>query len=222
MKRTFLWDFKAVVPIMDFDFRVTVVALQAVRGHILDKAAKPESLTAEDRILANFLDLPLTPLLLPEGSDFTPFENRYMSKISELTGFPSSTKNFQVDGKTLRDFAEHRLGTSLEGALFLSLQNFNKSGRALIPSLGTDQQSIDLLQKPVTPSDISGISQVLEIILNPQLETGPKVIKMNPTIEQEFPNFLMLKDPAIQGKTFSDVISEAVSTNPVGRLKVTV
>ncbi len=222
MKRTFLWDFKAVVPIMDFDFRVTVVALQAARGHLLDKTAQPDRLSSEERILANFLDVPITPRLLPEGSDFTPFENRYMSKITELTGFPSKTKNFQVDGKTLRDFAEHRLGTSLEGALFLSLQNFNTSGRAMIPTLGIERQSIDSLQQPVTATDFSGINQALEIILNPQLETGPKIIKMNPTIEQEFPNFLMLRDSALVGRTFSDVISDAVSTTPVGRLKATV
>ncbi|MEI8282763.1 MAG: hypothetical protein WCG75_10195, partial [Armatimonadota bacterium] len=95
MKRTFLWDFKAVVPIMDFDFRVTVVALQAVRGHLLDKTEQQDLPNAEERILANFLDVPITPQLLPEGSDFAPFENRYTAKISELTGFPSSTKNFQ-------------------------------------------------------------------------------------------------------------------------------
>jgi hypothetical protein len=222
MKRTFLWDFKAVVPILEFDFRVTVVALQAVRGHLLEKATGPDNLTPDDRILANFLDLPLTPQLLPLGSDFTPFENRYTSKISELTGFPSLTKNFQSDGKSLRDFAEHRLGTSLEGALFLSLQNFHRSGRAEIPSFGSDQLSIDLLQVPITATDFAGLGQVLEVILNPQLETGPKIIKMNPTIEQEFPNFLMLKDPSIVGKNFGDVISDAVSSNPVGRLKATV
>lgn len=222
MKRTFLWDFKAVVPILDFDFRVTVVALQAVRGQLLIDAKEADHLTSEDRVLANFLDQPITPQLLPLGSDFSPFENRYMSKISELTGFPSSNKNFQPDGKTFRDFAEHRLGASIELALFLSLQNFHLSGRALIPSFGSDQQPIDLLQATVNTADFEGLTKVLEVILNPQLETGSKVIAMNPSIEQEFPNFIMLKDPSIVGKAFGDVVSEAVSGIPIGRLKATV
>ncbi|MEI7986643.1 MAG: hypothetical protein WCI55_13535 [Armatimonadota bacterium] len=222
MKRTFMWDFKAVVPIMDFDFRVTVVALQAVRGHILEKAEWPEYLSAEDRIMANFLDLPITPLFLPEGVDFAPFEGRYTSKITELTGFPSASKNFQSDGKTLRDFAEHRLGTSLEGAFFLSLENFHRSGKASIPSLEPASAPEEKLQAIVTHEDLVGISKTMEVILNPQLETGSKIIKMNPSIEQEFPNMFVMSEPGALGKTMGDLISEAVFANPTGRLRATV
>ncbi len=222
MKRTFMWDFKAVVPIMDFDFRVTVVALQAVRGHILEKAEWPEYLSAEDRIMANFLDLPITPLFLPEGVDFAPFEGRYTSKITELTGFPSASKNFQSDGKTLRDFAEHRLGTSLEGAFFLSLENFHRSGKASIPSLEPASTPEEKLQAIVTHEDLVGISKTMEVILNPQLETGSKIIKMNPSIEQEFPNMFVMSEPGALGKAFGDLISEAVFANPTGRLRATV
>jgi hypothetical protein len=74
----------------------------------------------------------------------------------------------------------------------------------------------------MTATDFAGLGQVLEVILNPQLETGPKIIKMNPTIEQEFPNFLMLKDRSIVGKTFGEVIADAVTSTPIGRLKATV
>ena len=209
MKRTFLWDFKAVVPIMDFDFRVTVVSLQAVRGHVLEKAEWPEFLSPEDRVLANFLDLPFTPFFLPEGSDFAPFENRYTSKITELTGHPSISKDFHSDGKTLRDFAEHRLGTSIEGALFLCLENFHRNGSASIPSLESTGDPVEKLQSIVNHDDALGISKAMEIILNPLLETGSKIIKMNPSIEQEFPNLFVMSEPGALGKTFGDLVSEA-------------
>ena len=222
MKRTFLWDFKAVVPIMDFDFRVTVVSLQAVRGHVLEKAEWPEFLSPEDRVLANFLDLPFTPLFLPEGSDFAPFENRYTTKITELTGHPSISKDFHSDGKTLRDFAEHRLGTSIEGALFLCLENFHRNGSASIPSLESTGDPVEKLQSIVNHEDALGISKAMEIILNPLLETGSKIIKMNPSIEQEFPNLFVMSEPGALGKTFGDLVSEAVFANPTGRLRATV
>ena len=222
MKRTFHWDFKAVVPILGFDFRVTVVALQAVRGHILANSSWPENLPSEHRILANFLDLPITPTFLAEDADFTPFENRYTSKITELTGFPSKSKNFQAKGKTFRDFAEHRLGTSIEGALFLCLKNFNRDGRACIPSLVLDGDIIDSLKMPVTATDMSGITQAMEILLNSQLETGSKIIQMNPTIEQEFPFLARMNDPASVGKTFEDLVSDAVYSCPVQKAVATV
>ena len=217
-----MWDFKAVVPIMDFDFRVTVVALQAVRGHIIEQRSWPEHLGAEDRVLANFLDLPLTPLFMPELTDFNSCENRYTSKITELTGHPSASKNFQSDGKTLRDFAEFRLGTSLEGALFLCLQNFNASGRIPIPSLAANVSSPELLESVVNHDDAAGISRAMEVVLNPHLETGSKIIKMNPTIEQEFPNLFVLSEPGAAGKRFGDIVAEAVSANLPGRLRATV
>jgi hypothetical protein len=220
MKRTFNWNFESVVPIMDFDFRVTVVALQAVRGYILEKNPGPESLSADQRILANFLDLPITPDFLEVGSDFNPYENRYSAKITEMTGFPSNSKNFQSDGKTLRDFAHHRLGTSIAGALFLCLMNFNADGRATIPSLGEEGDMMTHLNKTVSATDLQGIRKGMEIILNPQLELGSKIIKMNPTVEQEFPNIGLLTHESAVGKTFLDLVADAVV--PVAREQVTV
>ena len=211
MKRTFLWNFEAVVPILDFDFRVTVVALQAVRGYILEKSPWPDQISAEHRILANFLDLPITPLFLAEGSDFNPFENRYTSKLTELTGFPSKTKNFQSDGKTFRDFAEHRLGTSIEGALFLCLKNFNADGRAVIPTLAGGASKQDMLKASVTEADANGIAIAMNLILDPHLETGPKIIKMNPTVQQEFPNIESMMASSAVGKTFGDLVADAAS-----------
>ena len=222
MKRTFHWNFAAVVPIMDFDFRVTVVALQAVRGHLLELNPWPTHLGSEQKILCNFLDLPLTPYFLAIGSDFTPYENRYTSKLSELTGHPSLTKSFQSDGKTLRDFAEHRLGTSLEGALFLCLKNFNTDGRASIPSLTAQEPTIDVLTKPVTGADAAGISKAMELILNPQLETGAKIIQLNPSIQQEFPNLSTMGSADVVGKSFGDLVSNAVAPGSVVREKTTV
>ncbi len=222
MKRTFLWNFAAVVPIMDFDFRVTVAALQAVRGYLLELNPWPTHLGFDQKILSNFLDIPITPHFLAVGSDFTPYENRYSSKLSELTGYPSKSKNFQSDGKTLRDFAEHRLGTSLEGALFLCLRNFNTAGRASIPTLAGQQSTIDLLNKPVTSADASGISKAMELILNPQIETGSKIIQLNPTVEQEFPNLSSLGKQDVIGKSFSDLVSNAVAPTTVTREKTTV
>jgi hypothetical protein len=218
MKRTFLWNFEAVVPILDFDFRVTVVALQAVRGHLLERNPWPEHCGPEHRILANFLDLGLTPNFIPEGSDFTPYEHRYTSKITELTGYPSRTKNFQSDGKTLRDFVEHRLGTSIEGALFLCLGNFNKTGRAKIPSQVANKSVADLLNSPVTNADLVGITDAMELILNPMLETGSSIIRMNPKIQQEFPNLATMATQASVGKTFGEMISLAVAPILVGEV----
>lgn len=203
------------MPIMDFDFRVTTTALQALRGHILQLNSWPEELSAEHRIMANFLDLPITPTFLTPGSDFQPFEHRYTSKITELTGHNSYTKNFVPDGKTFRDFAEHRLGVSLETALFVSLMNYNKDGRAVIPSLGNEEDFSKLINAPVTHSDFEGLSKAIDIILNPMLETGSFVIKMNPLIEQEFPNMSSLRDESIQSKTFGEVIGAAVSPTTV-------
>ena len=174
----------------------------------------------EQRIMANFLDLPINDFL-PVGSDFNPFENRYSSKITELTGFPSTTKNFQSDGKTFRDFAEHRLGTSLEGALYLCLKNFTTSGRVVIPSLSDNEADLEQLKGVVSPSDMHGIAEAMEIILNPQLETGSKIIKMNPTIEQEFPNFRTILSQSSVGKTFGDLVYDTVYTNQLSLESVT-
>ena len=210
MKRTFLWNFEAVVPIMEFDFRVTVVALQAVRGAIIEKSEPSVSFGSESRILANFLDVPITPKFLAESADFTPFEYRYTSKITQLTGFQSKSKDFQVAGKTLRNFAEHRLGTSIEGALFLCLKNFNSDGRASIPTLASGSSTLDLLKATVTLQDSDGLKKAMELILDPMLETGHSIIKMNPAIEKEFPNLTVLAEPNAVGKTFGDLVAEAV------------
>ena len=190
---------------------MTVVALQAVRGHILEINAWPDHLNAEHRVLANFLDLPLSPHFLSPGADFTPYEHRYSSRITALTGHPSKTKNFQSGGKSLRDFAEHRLETSLEGALFLCLRTFARHGRASIPLFTNAESALDMLKSPVSTGDMAGIAKAMEFITNPMLETGHSIIKMSPTVTQEFPNFDSMRDLSSIGKTLGDLIYQAVS-----------
>ena len=187
------------------------MALQAVRGHIISTAVWPDSLHPDHKILANFLDLQITPWFLAANGDFTPFENRYTSKITEVTGFPSKTKNFQPAGKTFRDFAEHRLGTSLEGALFLCLRNFNTDGRAHIPSLAEDGNAEEQLKLQVTSGDAAGIARAMDLILNPMIETGSKIIQMNPPIQKEFPNLMVMAGSDLVGKTFKELVEEAVA-----------
>lgn len=210
MKRIFLWNEETLIPIADFDFRVTIIALQAVRGLMIERKGWPDAVAPENRILARFLDLPITPLFLDERDDFVPYENRYQSRIHELTGHPSHSKNFVPHGKTFRDFAEHRLGTTLEGALFHALLDLNRARRVQIPSLSSDEDFMTLLQRDVTSGDFEGLNQAAEIIFNPLLETSAKIVQMNPPIEKEFPNLPLLRDTRSIGRRFGDLVSDAI------------
>ncbi len=209
MKRIFLWT-DTVIPIADFDFRVTIVALQSVRGLIIEKKGWPQHLGPDQRILANFLDLPITPLFLNDDEDFVLYESRYQTRIKELTGHTSLTKHFQPQGKTFRDFAEHRLGTTIEFALFYCLMDIYRSRRAIIPSFDAFESNAEVLNRRITEADAKGLITAMDLIMNPLLEiVGHKIVQMNPPIEKEFPNLPLLRQPSVVGRTFADVISEA-------------
>ncbi len=219
MKRIFLWNEETLTPIADFDFRVTIVALQAVRGLMVEKKGWPEAVDPENRILARFLDLPITPLFLDEREDFVPYESRYQARIRELTGHPSHSKNFVPQGKTFRDFAEHRLGTTVEGALFHALLDLHHAKRITIPSFNEGDDRMLLLQRDVTPQDFEGLLQASDIIFNPLLETSVKIVQMNPPIHKEFPNLQWLRDSRSIGRRFGDLVSDAIyvqQSSPLG------
>lgn len=210
MKRIFLWT-DTVIPIADFDFRVTIVALQAVRGLIIEKRGWPDHLGLENRILVRFLDLPIVPMFLRENDDFVLYESRYQTRIKELTGHTSLTKHFEPQGKTFRDFAEHRLGTTLEFALFYCLMDIHNAGRAHIPSFNGADNFAEVLKRNITEEDMKGLDDAMNLILNPLLEIqGNKIVQMNPPIDKEFPNIAMIKDSSSIGRTFADIVSDAL------------
>ncbi|MBI1334501.1 MAG: hypothetical protein JST12_02465 [Armatimonadetes bacterium] len=213
MKRIFLFN-ETVVPITDFDIRVTIVALQAVRGLIIERCGWPDHLDLDQKMLSRFLDLPIVPTFLGPDDDFVPFENRYQSRLKELTGFPSHSKDFHSRGKTFRDFAEHRLGTTLEGALFHMFLDAHRTGRATIPSLSGSEDIQDRLQRPITKIDLAGLTKVMEVVLNPLLETGHAIVQMNPHIEKEFPRIASIIDHSSIGRRFGDVVSDAIYPLP--------
>jgi len=210
MKRIFLWT-DTIIPIANFDFRVTIVALQAVRGLIIEKKGWPDDLSLDNKILARFLDLPIVPTFLGANDDFVLYESRYQTRIKELTGNTSLTKHFMPQGKTFRDFAETRLGTTMEFALFYCLMDIHNSGRANIPSFSGSENFVDVLNSTVTGADMQGLDDAMNLILNPLLEIqGNAIVQMNPPIDKEFPNIASIKDSSAIGKTFADLVSEAV------------
>lgn len=213
MKRIFLFN-ETLVPIADYDFRVTVVALQSVRGAVIERKGWPDHLDSSMKHLVNFLDLPIG-LFLEQNEDFGAYESRYQTRIRELTGHQSNSKNFSPAGKTFRDFAEHRLGTTIEGALFHAILDLHRNRRASIPSLDKTDSVLELLTLPVTGMDQLGLIEARETILNPLLETGPKIVQMNPSIDKEFPNMSMIAHHSSVGKTFGDVVSEATYSTPI-------
>lgn len=208
MKRIFLFN-ETLVPIADYDFRVTVVALQSVRGAIIERKGWPDDLDISQKNLVRFLDLPIG-MFLGKDEDFGPYEARYQVRIRELTGHVSNTKNFNPLGKTFRDFAEHRLGTTLEGALFHAILDLHRTKRAVIPSLDRASEIQELLSLPITGIDQLGLMEARDLILNPLLETGPKIVQMNPAIEKEFPNIALIAHHTSVNKSFGDVVSESI------------
>lgn len=200
---------------MDYDFRVTVLALQAVRGLIIEKKGWPEKLELTDKVLSRFLDVPIIPNFLKVGDDFVAFETKYQNKIKELTGHNSLTKNFVPEpGRTFRSFAEHRLGTTLEGALFLALLDFHRTSRAHIPSFSSGS-AVEIFDRTVTSSDHEGLTKAMEVILNPLLEPHMAVVQMNPPMDKEFANIGVINDPSAIGKTFGELITEALAPAPI-------
>ena len=210
MDRIFLFT-DTVNPIAGFDFRVTIIALQAVRGMVIERKGWPDRLSLDDKVMARFLDIPIVPTFLDETEEFDAYESRYQSRISELTGHSSHSKHFIPQGKTFRDFAEHRLGTTIEFALFSCLMNMHRAGRATIPSFDSSENLIEVLKRKVSQSDSTGMSVAMELIVNPLLESpGNVIVQMNPPMEREFPNIKMITQPTAVGKTFADLMSDAV------------
>jgi hypothetical protein len=214
MKRIFLFN-ETLIPIMDYDFRVTIIALQAVRGLIIEKKGWPENLELTDKVLSRFLDVPIIPNFLQVGDDFVAYETKYQNKIKELTGHNSSTKNFVPEpGRTFRSFAENRLGTTLDGALFLALLDLHRTGRAHIPSF-LSGSAVDIFDRTITSADHEGLIKAMDVILNPLLEPHMAVVQMNPPMDKEFANIGVVKEASAIGKTFGDLMTEALSPAPI-------